>query len=84
MIRWFVFRWADSVLGHPFCPHPPLSIHIPHLSIHIPPLSIHLQKEELDILRDAISQVTDLFTVCVVGEFNAGKSRFINALLGDR
>jgi GTPase Era involved in 16S rRNA processing len=22
--------------------------------------------------------------VCVVGEFNAGKSRFINALLGDR
>ncbi len=41
-------------------------------------------KDDLDILRDAISQVEDLFMVCVVGEFNAGKSRFINALLGDR
>jgi len=29
-------------------------------------------------------QVEDLFMVCVVGEFNAGKSRFINALLGDK
>ena len=29
------------------------------------------------------TQVEDLFMVCVVGEFNAGKSKFINALLGD-
>jgi GTP-binding protein EngB required for normal cell division len=39
---------------------------------------------DLDVLKDAISQVEDMFMVCVVGEFNAGKSRFVNALLGDR
>jgi GTPase Era involved in 16S rRNA processing len=31
-----------------------------------------------------MTQMEDLFMVCVVGEFNAGKSKFVNALLGDR
>ncbi|EWM30095.1 dynamin family protein [Nannochloropsis gaditana] len=46
--------------------------------------SMEAGQEDLDILKDAICQVEDLFMVCVVGEFNAGKSRFINALLGDK
>jgi ribosome biogenesis GTPase A len=43
-----------------------------------------MMQTSLDILRDSIQQLEDLFMVCVVGEFNAGKSRFINALLGGR
>ncbi len=35
-------------------------------------------------LRDALLQLDDFFLVVVVGEFNAGKSALINALLGDR
>lgn len=41
-------------------------------------------QDELDILKDVMTQMEDLFMVCVVGEFNAGKSKFVNALLGDR
>jgi small GTP-binding protein len=33
-------------------------------------------------LVDAIRQLDDLFLIVVVGEFNAGKSAFVNALLG--
>lgn len=47
-------------------------------------LELGTPQEELVILRDAISQMEELFMVCVVGEFNAGKSSFINALLGDK
>jgi small GTP-binding protein len=35
-------------------------------------------------LVESIAQLDDLFLLVVVGEFNAGKSAFINALLGDR
>ncbi len=35
-------------------------------------------------LRDALLQLDDFFLVVVVGEFNAGKSALINALLGER
>jgi small GTP-binding protein len=35
-----------------------------------------------ETLRDAIRQLDELFLLVVVGEFNAGKSAFINALLG--
>lgn len=42
------------------------------------------EQDDQDILKDAIAQTEDLFMVCVVGEFNAGKSKFINALLGNR
>ena len=41
------------------------------------------KKEDLDLVADLRSRIDDLFMVCVVGEFNAGKSTFINALLGD-
>jgi small GTP-binding protein len=35
-------------------------------------------------LSDAARQLDELFLLVVVGEFNAGKSAFINALLGER
>jgi small GTP-binding protein len=40
--------------------------------------------EDLKILSDAIGQLDELFMLVVVGEFNSGKSAFINALLGER
>lgn len=35
-------------------------------------------------LNESIAQLDELFLLVVVGEFNAGKSAFINALLGDK
>jgi len=35
-------------------------------------------------LADSISQLDELFMLVVVGEFNSGKSAFINALLGEK
>lgn len=40
-------------------------------------------KEILDLLADTNARINDLFVVVVVGEFNAGKSTFINSLLGN-
>ncbi|MCC7163140.1 MAG: dynamin family protein [Anaerolineae bacterium] len=37
---------------------------------------------ELDALKDAIVRLEELFLIVVVGEFNAGKSALVNALLG--
>jgi small GTP-binding protein len=42
------------------------------------------ESEDQDILNQSIAQLDDLFMLVVVGEFNAGKSAFINALLGRR
>lgn len=39
--------------------------------------------EDIKILGDTIKQLDELFLLVVVGEFNSGKSAFINALLGD-
>lgn len=39
---------------------------------------------DLRTLRQSLSQLDDLFLLVVVGEFNAGKSAFINALLGEK
>ena len=39
-------------------------------------------REALDTLEQAILQLDELFLLVVVGEFNAGKSALINALLG--
>ncbi len=39
-------------------------------------------RDDLDALGQSIRQLDDLFLLVVVGEFNAGKSAFINALLG--
>ena len=40
-------------------------------------------KEDLETLSQSIRQIDDLFLLVIVGEFNAGKSSFINALLGE-
>jgi small GTP-binding protein len=40
--------------------------------------------EDQDVLRQSLAQLDDLFMLVVVGEFNAGKSAFVNALLGRR
>src|SRR5512144_985574 len=41
-------------------------------------------REALTTLPDAILQLDELFLVVVVGEFNAGKSALVNALLGEK
>jgi small GTP-binding protein len=38
--------------------------------------------EDQETLSDSLAQLDDFFLLVVVGEFNAGKSAFINALLG--
>jgi len=43
-----------------------------------------LPRESLDSLQKAILQLDELFLIVVVGEFNAGKSALINALLGQK
>jgi small GTP-binding protein len=40
--------------------------------------------EDNDLLGGSIEQLDELFLLVVVGEFNAGKSAFINALLGQK
>ena len=37
---------------------------------------------DLNALADSVGQLDELFLLVVVGEFNAGKSALINALLG--
>lgn len=41
-------------------------------------------QEDQDTLGKSIEQLDELFLLVVVGEFNAGKSAFINALLGKK
>lgn len=41
-------------------------------------------REILATLQDAILQLDELFLMVVVGEFNAGKSALVNALLGEK
>jgi small GTP-binding protein len=40
--------------------------------------------EDQDALQRSVRQLDELFLLVVVGEFNSGKSAFINALLGQR
>lgn len=40
--------------------------------------------DDLGALAASVRQLDDFFLIVVVGEFNAGKSAFINALLGER
>ena len=44
---------------------------------------VGVSEEVRAILRQAISDLDQLFLLVVVGEFNSGKSAFINALLGE-
>ncbi len=41
-------------------------------------------EEDEKTIRESIQQLDELFLLVVVGEFNAGKSAFINALLGQK
>ena len=43
---------------------------------------LNFEKVESELLKDALSQLDDLFLLVVAGEYNSGKSAFINALLG--
>ncbi|PRP87427.1 hypothetical protein PROFUN_00638 [Planoprotostelium fungivorum] len=45
---------------------------------------IGLSPADTDILRQTITNLDELFLLVVVGEFNSGKSTFINALLGGK
>ncbi|HSL28035.1 MAG TPA: dynamin family protein, partial [Anaerolineales bacterium] len=45
---------------------------------------LDVPREALATLQDAILQLDELFLMVVVGEFNAGKSALVNALLGER
>jgi len=45
---------------------------------------LDVPREEVDTLQQAALQLDELFLLVVVGEFNAGKSALINALLGDK
>jgi small GTP-binding protein len=44
--------------------------------------STNLNQEDLEMLANSIRQLDELFLLVVAGEFNSGKSSFINALLG--
>ena len=39
---------------------------------------------DLETIKKSILQIDDLFLLVIVGEFNSGKSSFINALLGNK
>ncbi len=41
-------------------------------------------EEDLTLLKQAQQQMEDLFLLVIAGEFNAGKSAFLNALLGEK
>lgn len=41
-------------------------------------------REDQETLSSSITQLDELFLLVIVGEFNAGKSAFINALLGSK
>jgi small GTP-binding protein len=45
---------------------------------------IDVPREALMTLQEAILQLDELFLLVVVGEFNAGKSALVNALLGEK
>jgi len=46
--------------------------------------SFSLPADDIAKLRSAIDQLDELFLIVTAGEFNAGKSALINALLGER
>ena len=45
---------------------------------------LDLSREALDSLQKAILQLDELFLIVIAGEFNAGKSALVNALLGQK
>lgn len=53
-----------------------------HLQVTL--IEYGIQEKDLHALMESIHQLDDFFLLVVVGEFNAGKSAFINALLGEK
>ncbi len=51
-------------------------------SLQLKLAEVGFPKENLTALQKAIMQLDELFLVVVVGEFNAGKSALVNAILG--
>lgn len=49
-----------------------------------PLTALDAPEADLDVLDRALLQLDELFLLVIVGEFNSGKSAFINALLGQR
>ena len=47
-------------------------------------MDIDVPRAALTALQDAILQLDELFLLVVVGEFNAGKSALVNAMLGEK
>jgi small GTP-binding protein len=47
-------------------------------------VELHAAPEAQEALTRSIEQLDELFLLVIVGEFNSGKSAFINALLGER
>src|SRR5215510_3409909 len=47
-------------------------------------MDIDVPRAALTTLQDAIMQLDELFLLVVVGEFNAGKSALVNAMLGEK
>ncbi len=54
------------------------------LALRRPLTALDASSADMALLDRAILQLDELFLLVVVGEFNAGKSAFINALLGRR
>ena len=53
-------------------------------SLNQPLAQLEARPEDVAILEQTLLQLDELFLLVVVGEFNAGKSALINALLGKR
>ncbi|MGC8782625.1 MAG: GTPase, partial [Anaerolineae bacterium] len=54
------------------------------LTLRGPLAALDAAAADMALLDRAILQLDELFLLVVVGEFNAGKSALINALLGQR
>ena len=50
--------------------------------LHAALVALEVPSTELDLVADTRARIDDLYMILVVGEFNAGKSTFINSLLG--
>lgn len=54
------------------------------LGLRTPLESLDVADDDLNALERSLLNLDELFLLVIVGEFNAGKSAFINALLGER
>lgn len=53
-------------------------------SLQVTLTRLDARDDDLDLLKNSLEQLDEMFLLVVVGEFNAGKSALINALMGDR